>query len=275
MSRSGSARSLRFANRSEMLELDAVRRRYRQFADAECRRSSDLYYRLLLRHPFGFGVRSPTRHRWSCRLRRSYGVETSTSRRLTSTTMMRSGGCWHASGRIIRIAANALKRRSRARSDPPYVVRGDLVDDLAMLLAEAPPDARLVVFHSAVLGYVSAERRTAFAPVLAGASNDREIVWVSNEAPGVVSKPAASPPPGVELRFSVACTIFRRGVGADELLALVHPHGSEMTCARKSADQAVSGDPKLRGKRYADRTGSHHCSVASQSSFGEASGRAS
>ncbi len=118
---------------------------------------------------------------------------------------------------------------SLARSDPPSVICGDLVDDLANLLAEAPLDARLVVFHSAVLAYVSPERRKAFADVLAHASRDREIVWVSNEAPGVVSRLAASPPADAELRFLVGRKTFRRGVGTDELLALVHPHGSEMT----------------------------------------------
>ena len=56
-----------------------------------------------------------------------------------------------------------------ARADPPRVVAGDLVDDLPILLAEAPGDARLVVFHSAALAYVSQDRREAFAGVLSDA----------------------------------------------------------------------------------------------------------
>ena len=40
-----------------------------------------------------------------------------------------------------------------ARREPPRVVRGDLLDDLAPLMAEAPADATLVVFHTAVLAY--------------------------------------------------------------------------------------------------------------------------
>jgi uncharacterized protein DUF2332 len=53
-----------------------------------------------------------------------------------------------------------------------------------------------VVFHSAVLSYVSPERREAFEHVLADASTHREIVWVSNEALGVLARLAASPAAG-------------------------------------------------------------------------------
>ena len=42
-----------------------------------------------------------------------------------------------------------------ARRDPPRLVRGDLSDDLAPLAAQAPQAATLVVFHSAVLGYIT------------------------------------------------------------------------------------------------------------------------
>jgi hypothetical protein len=116
-----------------------------------------------------------------------------------------------------------------ARPDPPPVLSGDMVDDLPILLAGAPLDARLVVFHSAVLAYVSQDRRQAFADVLAETSRGREVVWISNEGPGVVARLAARAPTVPELRFLVGRTTFRRGVAKDELLALAHPHGLEMT----------------------------------------------
>jgi hypothetical protein len=116
-----------------------------------------------------------------------------------------------------------------ARADPPCVRRGDLVDDLACLLAEAPHAARLVVFTSAVLGYVSPERREAFEQVLANTSSHREIVWVSNEPLGVLARLATSPTAGGRQQFLVARKTFVRGVARSEVLALVHPHGSEMT----------------------------------------------
>ena len=116
-----------------------------------------------------------------------------------------------------------------ARSAPPSVMRGDLVDDLPTLLAGAPPDPTLVVFHSAVLAYVSEERRAAFANVLAETSMDREVVWISNEGPGVVARFTAGPPAIGRLSFRVGRTTFSKRVGEDELLALAHPHGLEMT----------------------------------------------
>jgi hypothetical protein len=114
-----------------------------------------------------------------------------------------------------------------ARTDPPVVRAGDLVDDLPGVLAEAPDDAQLVVFHSAVLSYVSRERRQAFADVLALVSKRREIIWLSNEAAGVVPELPAVAPPG-SLRFVVGRTDFANGRRRSEVLALAHPHGAEL-----------------------------------------------
>jgi hypothetical protein len=114
-----------------------------------------------------------------------------------------------------------------ARADPPVVRVGDLVDDLPALLAEAPDDAQLVVFHSAVLSYVSRERRQAFADALADASKRRDIIWLANEAAGVVPELPAAAPSG-SLRFLVGRTRFAKGQRRSELLALAHPHGAEL-----------------------------------------------
>ena len=115
-----------------------------------------------------------------------------------------------------------------ARTQPPPVRAGDLVDDLAVLLADAPADAQLVVFHSAVLSYVSPDRRRAFADVLAAASAVRDVVWISNEAAGIVPEVTALAPGPGELRFHLGRTRFTRGTRQDELLALAHPHGREL-----------------------------------------------
>lgn len=61
-----------------------------------------------------------------------------------------------------------------ARSDPPTVVKGDLLTDLAPLMATAPKDATLVVFHTAVLAYVSSRaRRDQFARTVRKANQQR------------------------------------------------------------------------------------------------------
>jgi hypothetical protein len=69
-----------------------------------------------------------------------------------------------------------------ARAEAPTILRGDLLHDLASLAAEAPRDATLVVFHTAVLGYVSGQaQRDAFARSV----RELRATWISNEAPGV------------------------------------------------------------------------------------------
>ena len=50
-----------------------------------------------------------------------------------------------------------------AAAEPPLLVRGDLVDDLPALAAQAPAGATLVVFHTSVLYQVPGPRRAAFA----------------------------------------------------------------------------------------------------------------
>lgn len=51
-----------------------------------------------------------------------------------------------------------------ARRDPPTVHRGDLLDDLPRVAAQAPAHATLVVYHTAVwLAYVDEDKRRAFA----------------------------------------------------------------------------------------------------------------
>lgn len=53
-----------------------------------------------------------------------------------------------------------------ARVDPPQVVRGDVVDDLAPLLDGAPSDAHVVVLSSWVLAYLPRARRLDVLDVL-------------------------------------------------------------------------------------------------------------
>jgi hypothetical protein len=78
-----------------------------------------------------------------------------------------------------------------ARRDPPRVVRGDLLDDLAPLMAEAPADATLVVFHTAVLAYVSPiEARMRFVDTV----RRSRAIWISNEVPSIFPDIAAQVP---------------------------------------------------------------------------------
>jgi hypothetical protein len=78
-----------------------------------------------------------------------------------------------------------------ARRDPPRLIRGDLVNDLAALSAQAPSEATLVVFHSAVLAYVSPSRRRDFA----AAVGDLDAIWLSNEGTNILAELTEQPTP--------------------------------------------------------------------------------
>ncbi len=79
-----------------------------------------------------------------------------------------------------------------ARRDPPAVVAGDLTQGFAGLAHQAPADATLVVFHSAVLNYVAAQDRDRFAAEV----KQLGAVWVANEGFGVLSPIEAALNPG-------------------------------------------------------------------------------
>ena len=99
-----------------------------------------------------------------------------------------------------------------ARIEPPEVVRGDLLADLPALVARAPTDATIVVFHSAVLGYVEAETRREFANLI----RTLGVRWLSNEGAHVLSD--------VDLPSHVGAP-FALIEDGSQALALTHPHG--------------------------------------------------
>lgn len=75
-----------------------------------------------------------------------------------------------------------------ARRNPPYLVAGDLNERLLDLAAQAPADATLVVFHSAVMGYLSAEGRATFRQAMLELSAGRGCHWLSNEGHMVIDQ---------------------------------------------------------------------------------------
>ncbi len=101
-----------------------------------------------------------------------------------------------------------------ARRDPPRILEGDLLDELLPLAAEAPADATLVVFHSAVLSYLTAEERGRFAEQVRSLG----AVWLSNEGNRVLPALPA-PADRADERSFVLSRDGRR------VLALTAPHG--------------------------------------------------
>ncbi|MTE17741.1 DUF2332 family protein [Streptomyces sp. TRM43335] len=106
-----------------------------------------------------------------------------------------------------------------ARAEPAHLVRGDLNETVGRLVAQAPEGATPVVFHSAVLAYLSPEARARFTRTMRGLP----CRWISNEAPDVL--PAVrdllpEPPPTGRTTFVL---------GLDERpVAFTGPHGEHL-----------------------------------------------
>ena len=102
------------------------------------------------------------------------------------------------------------------------------MDDLPAVLAQAPADATLIVFHSAVLPYVSVERRQAFADVLREFSSKRAVIWISNEGMRALPHVDALAPSIDALGFLLARTRMEAGTSETQLLGIAHAHGADL-----------------------------------------------
>jgi hypothetical protein len=105
-----------------------------------------------------------------------------------------------------------------ARVDPPKVLQGDLLVDFPAIAALSPHDMQLVVYHTAVLGYVSSRSdRDAFAEAVRRTG----AAWISNELPWVFPELAKiAPPPPSPRHFLLAVD--------GKPIAWVGPHGQSI-----------------------------------------------
>jgi len=93
------------------------------------------------------------------------------------------------------------------------VHRGDLLTDTTTIASQAPRGATLVIYHSAVMAYLSPAQRVLFGRKVA----ETGAVWLSNEAPGVL--PGSAKASRVRSEF----VLVRDG---RDVLAYTDPHGS-------------------------------------------------
>jgi hypothetical protein len=117
--------------------------------------------------------------------------------------------------------------------DPPDIVKGDMVDDLARVVDEAlgaaPSDAHLVAVSSWALTYVDQARRPEVAATLTAVAREgRPVTWLTAEPPGCtpgVVAPAERP----EDRGQTTVLATRSWRGGSEqppaVLGTAHPHG--------------------------------------------------
>ncbi|GLW09226.1 hypothetical protein Misp01_43550 [Microtetraspora sp. NBRC 13810] len=114
--------------------------------------------------------------------------------------------------RLARLRGAALA----AVADPPHLVRGDMNDVIREVVAQAPPDATPVVYHSAVMPYLDEEARDRFVATM----RDLPARWISNEgSPRLPSVRArlTRPLPEGRLAFLLALD--------EEPVATAGPHG--------------------------------------------------
>jgi len=106
-----------------------------------------------------------------------------------------------------------------ARADPPTLARGDLLQRLPELVAEAATYAPVVVFHSAVAAYLDEEGRARFQDLMTGLVADGTCHWVSNEAANVFPDITATAPDGVADAHHFVLGVDGR------MVARTHGHG--------------------------------------------------
>lgn len=101
-----------------------------------------------------------------------------------------------------------------AASNPPQLVQGDLVDRIPTLVEQAPAGAQVVVFHSAVLVYLTPERREEFVQLVTSLPN---VIWISNEGEGVLPRVSSQVQEPINGRTILSLN--------QKPVALVGPHG--------------------------------------------------
>jgi len=113
-----------------------------------------------------------------------------------------------------------------ARAEPPLLVAGDLNEELLSLAGQAPADAALVVFHSAVMAYLDAGARDRFRSTMAGLARDRGCHWLSNEGHAVIIQADGSSvvPEMDDVRLRGRFLLLHDG----DPVAITGPHGQSL-----------------------------------------------
>jgi len=113
-----------------------------------------------------------------------------------------------------------------AQADPPLLVTGDLNEQLVALADQAPVDAALVVFHSAVMPYLDAAGRERFRDTVELLAADRGCHWISNEGHTVVVQADGSSvvPEMDDARLRGRFLLLEDGVP----VAIAGPHGQSL-----------------------------------------------
>ena len=111
--------------------------------------------------------------------------------------------------------------------DPPSIVVGDALDELADIVDSLASDVHLVIYWSWFLTYVERSRREALDQFLDLIGQGRSLSVISAEASGISPRfvdPGRPGDRGLETRTVVGVSRWRHGQRRDEVVARCHPH---------------------------------------------------
>lgn len=130
---------------------------------------------------------------------------------------------WPDTGRLDRTRAAIELAASR----PSELIEGDALESLSEVLSSV--HGPVVVTTTWVVAYMDIEYRARLSADLMAASQQRDIYWISAEAPGVVSHLPEVLPPEIDgpVPSVVGLVTFTKGeIAESRVLAHAHSHGS-------------------------------------------------
>ena len=104
-----------------------------------------------------------------------------------------------------------------AQREPPPLIAGDAITVLPRVVAEAPTDAALCVFHSATLAHFPPEARERFRALIPELAGQRDLFWLSSEGSGNSGRRGL---------YLTILTAFQHGRRVEHQLTYSHPHGA-------------------------------------------------
>jgi hypothetical protein len=119
-------------------------------------------------------------------------------------------------------------------ADPPTMHRGDIVVDLASVTSTIDNTLPVIIFHSWVAAYLTAERQRELVQAVRAVAAARPVHYIyaeqTAETPGLPTPPAPDSSPLSDLRTAVVHIDLDLGSGGGQELAPVrladmHPHG--------------------------------------------------
>ena len=110
-----------------------------------------------------------------------------------------------------------------ARTEPPEIVRGNLLEELPDLVDRVAAHGPVVVFHTAVIAYLEPDDRVRFQEMMTGLVAEGRCHWVSNEGKRVLPDVTATGPAVPDELATFVMGVDGRAV------AWTHGHGHAMT----------------------------------------------